>query len=130
MENIYLYIIRFFDKIKNKPKNITTRQGVKKTIIASNGRYESIEINEFSILKEGCIKKNVINTYMKSGNLPLLWRKFFLNTLIKRDHIINYCIRPFNNFDRLRRECYLSRISDDNEIRVLNDNLNNNYMLL
>ena len=51
----YKYNIRFFDKTKNKPKIITTKQGVKKTIIASNGRYEYIEINEFTLLIEGDI---------------------------------------------------------------------------
>ena len=53
----YICNIRFFDKIKNKPKNITTKQGVKKTIIASNGRYEYIEIIKFIILIEGDNKR-------------------------------------------------------------------------
>ena len=54
-ENIYN--IRFFDKINNKEKNITTKRGAKKTIIASNGRYEHIEINKFIILIEGDLEK-------------------------------------------------------------------------
>ena len=52
----------------------------------------------------------------------MLWRKLFLFIVINRDHISNYCNRPFNKIDRLRRECYLSHNSDDNEIRVLDDN--------
>ena len=33
-----IYIIDFFDKLKNKTENITTKRGVKRTIVASNGR--------------------------------------------------------------------------------------------
>ena len=67
---------------------------------------------------------------MKCGIIPLLWRIFFSNIAKKRDHPIFYCNRPFNNFDRLCREWYLSYNSDDNEIRVLDDNLKNNFMLM
>ena len=42
----YKYNIRFLDKIKNKTKNITTTHSPKRTITASNGRYEYIEINK------------------------------------------------------------------------------------
>ena len=51
----YKYNIRFFDKIKNETKNITTRHGPKRTIVASNGRYVYIEINTFIILIEANI---------------------------------------------------------------------------
>ena len=91
----YKYNIRFFDKIKNKTKNITTRHGHKRNIVASNGRYVYIEINTFIILIEGNILKNVISTYMQCGNIPMLWRKFFLNNMNNRDYINNYCNRPF-----------------------------------
>ena len=67
---------------------------------------------------------------MKCGIIPLLWRKFFCNIAKNRDHIIKYCNGPFNKFYRLCREWYLSHNSDDNEIRVLDDNLSNNYMLM
>ena len=87
-------------------------------------------MNNFIILTEGDIKKNVISTYMKCGNIPLLWRKFFLKIANNREHILNFCNRPFNKFDRYCREWYLSHNSDDNEIRVLDDNLYNNYMLM
>ena len=50
------YNIRFLDK-KKKTKNITIKQGMKRTIIASNVRYEYIEKNEFIILIQGDIKK-------------------------------------------------------------------------
>ena len=67
---------------------------------------------------------------MKCGNIPLLRRKFFLNIMDNRDHIINYCNGPSNKFDRLCREWYLSYNNDDNQIRVLDDNLINTYMLM
>ena len=67
---------------------------------------------------------------MRCGNIPMLWRKFFLNIVNIRDHIINYCNRPFSKIDCYCREWYLGHNSDDNEIRVLDDNLNNNYMLI
>ena len=67
---------------------------------------------------------------MKSSNIPLLWRKFFLIIVNKRDHIINYCNGPFNKFDRICREWCLSHNGADNEIQVLDDNLNNSYMVM
>ena len=72
---------------------------------------------------EGDIKKNVISTFMKCGIIHLLWRKFFLNTANIRDHIINYC-------NRLCREWFSKHNSDGDEKRVLDDNLNNNYLPL
>ena len=91
----YKYNIRFFDKIKNKIKNITTSHSPNRTIMASNGRYEYIEISKFTILIEGDIKKNVKSAYMKCYSIPLLWRKFILKIANKRDYIINFCNRPF-----------------------------------
>ena len=35
------YNTQFFDKIKNKTKNLSTKHIPRKTIIASNGRYEN-----------------------------------------------------------------------------------------
>ena len=67
---------------------------------------------------------------MKCGNILLLRRKFVLNIVNNRDYIVNYCNRRINKFDRLCREWYLSHNSEDNEIRVLDDNLNHNYMLM
>ena len=67
---------------------------------------------------------------MKCADIPLLWSKFFLNFENKGDHVTNYCNRPFNKFDRYFQEWYLSHNSDDNETRVLDDNLKNNYMLM
>ena len=58
--------IKFFDKIKNKTKNITIKHyhvhyGINKTIIASRGRYELVIPKKLIILIEGKIYKNVIH---------------------------------------------------------------------
>ena len=58
---------------------------------------------------------------MKCDNIPLLWRKIFLNIPNNRDHIINYCKRPFNTFHKHCREWYLSHNSGDNEIQMLDE---------
>ena len=110
----YKHNIRFFVKIKKKTKNFTTRHGPNRTKKASNGSYEYIEIYNFIILLDGDIKKNVIITYKKCNNNPLLWRKFFLNIVNNRDQIFNYCNRLFNKFDKLCPEWFSSQNSDDN----------------
>ena len=69
----------FYDKIKNKTKNVTTKWGIDKTIIASNGRYKYIELKKSTLLIKGYLSKNVIDTCMKCGNVPKLWTLFFLN---------------------------------------------------
>ena len=57
-----------------------------------------------TIIIEGTIRKTVINTYMNCENIPLLWRKFFLNIANNRDYVYSYCNGPFNNFQRYCRE--------------------------
>ena len=89
------YNTQFFDKIKNKTKNLKTKHDPQKTSVPSNERYEYMQINNFMISIKGEIKKNVISTYMKCYNLPLLlWRKSFLNIANNRDYINNHCNRP------------------------------------
>ena len=73
----------------------------------------NININKFTITIEGDISENVIITYMKCGNIPLLWRKFFLNIANNRDYVYNFCNRPLNNFDRHCREWYFYNNPDD-----------------
>ena len=67
---------------------------------------------------------------MKCGNIALLWRNFFLIIMNNRDYIIIHCNKPFNKFDRLCREWCLGHNSDDNQIRMLDNNLNNNQMVM
>ena len=61
------YNIKFSDKIQNKTKYITTTCRIKKTIIASQERYEYIKVNKLINSIEG---ENVINIYMKLKNIP------------------------------------------------------------
>ena len=108
--------IEFFNKIRNKTKNLTTSRGVEKAIIASNGRYEYININNITIIIEGDISINVINTYMKCVNFPLWWRKFFLNIANNSEYVYDFCNRPHKIFDRHCREWYLYNNPDANDI--------------
>ena len=84
---IMKYNIHFFDKITNKTKNTSTKHGVKRTLIASQGKYEFVKINKYIIVLEGEISKTIINVYMKCGNMPLWWRKSFLNIVNNRDYL-------------------------------------------
>ena len=61
---------------------------------------------------------------MKCDNIPLLWKNFLLNIANNRDHITNYSNRPFNIFHKHCREWCLSHNSDDDEMRMLDDDLN------
>ena len=102
---------QFFEKIKTK--NLSTKHNPRKTILESNGRYEYMQNITFMILIKGKIRKNVISTYMKCYNLPLLWRKFFMNTANNREYVINHCNRPLNEFDRHFQEWYLNKNPDE-----------------
>ena len=118
----FKYDIQFFDNIK---KNITTNRGRNRTIIASQGRYELVKIKKLIGIIEGTIKKNVINTYMKSNDIPLLRRKLFLNIANNRDYVYNYCNRPFKKFHRHCREWYFYNNTTGDDIRMLNDEMKN-----
>ena len=83
-------ILKFFDKIKNKTKNITSNCGIKKTKIASQGRYDFIKANQLIILIQGSISRNVINTYMKCNNIPRLWRILFTKIANNGEYIDNF----------------------------------------
>ena len=120
---------QFFDKIKTETKNVSTKRNPRKTIIASNGRYEYRQINNFMISIKGENRKNFISTYMKCYKLPMLWRKFFLNIANNREYIINHCNGPLHKFDRLLRERNFNENPNDKEMRVFDDNLNNYYIV-
>ena len=95
---------KFYDKVQNKTKNVICKCGIDKTKIASKGRYEYIEINKFITLVKGYLSKNVIDTYMRCGNVPKLRILFFLNIANNRDYVYNFCNRPVYKIDRLCRE--------------------------
>ena len=110
-------------------KNLSTKHNPRKTLLASNGRYEYRQIKNFVISIKGEIRKIVMSSYMKCYNLPLLWRKFFMNIANNRGCIINDCNRPLHKFDRLFREWYLNENLNDDEIRAFDNNLNIYYFV-
>ena len=120
---------QFFDKIKNKTKNLSAKHNPRKTIVASNKRYEYMQISNFMISMKGEIKKDVISTYMKCYNLSLFWRKIFWNIASNRNYIIRFCNRPLHRLDRLLRERYLKENPNDNEMRVFDGKLNKYYIV-
>ena len=96
---------KFFDKIKKKFRNITSRKK-DQTMIASRGRYEYIEINKTTILIRGEKSKKAIDTFMECGNSSRLSVLFFLNIANNRGYVYIFCNRPCNKFDRYCRECF------------------------
>ena len=74
-----------------------------------------------TILIEGSNSKNIINTYMKCNNIPLLWRKCLMETANERDYVYNHCNRPLNSFDRHCPERYLYKNTDGDDKRMLDD---------
>ena len=62
--------------------------------------------------------------------MPLLWKKIFVNIANNSEYVFDYCNRPINKFHRSCPEWYLYNKPCDNEIRMLNDKLNTNYMLV
>ena len=77
-------------------------------------------------MMEDRIVKNLIITFMKCNEIPLLWRKFFLNIANNRDYINSLCKRPYSRFDQNCREWYLynltktnTEISSDNNLDKL-----------
>ena len=81
------------------------------------------------ISMKGEFRKKVISTFMECYNLPLLWRKFFMNIANNRDYIVNHCNRPLHKFDRHLGEWYLNENPKDDEIRTFDINLKNYYFL-
>ena len=89
--------------------------------MASQNRYDLIKINKLSILIERKIYKNVENTYMKWDNIPLLWRKFFLNIANNENYVNDYCSRTLNSFDRHCRDWYLYNNTQTNSSNNLDE---------
>ena len=103
--NVIKSDVKFLDNIKKKTKNITVKN-IKICIIASHNGYELNKIIRLTIIIEGTIGRNVINTFMKGDKIPFLWRKFFLNIANNIDYVYSFCNRPFIDFHRHCREWY------------------------
>ena len=96
-------------------------------MVASQERYELFKPNNLIILIEGNISKNVMNTYMNCKNISRIWILFFLKNANNMDYVYNFCNRPFNDFHRPCRECFLYNNTDGDDIRRLDGEMNNNY---
>ena len=60
---------------------------------------------------------------MKSDNIPLVGRKYFLNIANNTDYVNNFCNRPLKRFDQHCREWYLYNNTDGDDIRMLDDEM-------
>ena len=79
---------------------------------SSQGMCKFIRLIELKIIIEGEIYDNVINIYLKSENIPILWKKIFLKIANDRDNgsnIFNQHHRErhfykFNGFKSIKRK--------------------------
>ena len=62
---------------------------------------------------------------MKCDNIPLLSRKFFSKIANNRENVYNFCSRPLKDFHRHCREWNLYNNTDADDIRLLDDDMNN-----
>ena len=62
---------------------------------------------------------------MKCGNNPRLGIIFLSKIANNRDYVYKFCNRPAKKFDRYCCEWYLYNNPDADDIRMLNDELNN-----
>ena len=84
-------ITKFLDKIKNETKNITLTcyniiGGINKIMQSTKGMCKFIRIIELKIKIQGRINNNIIKIYLRSENIPILWKFFFVRIAIKRDN--------------------------------------------
>ena len=69
------------DKIKNETKNITIERynitgELNKILQSSKAMINFIRIIQVKTIIEGRIYNIIMNIYFKSGNMPIIWRKF------------------------------------------------------
>ena len=60
---------------------------------------------------------------MKCDNIPLLWKKIFLNIANNRDYVNIYCSRPLNSFDQRCSEWFLHNLIKNNTVINSSNNL-------
>ena len=76
-------VAEFLDKIKNETKNVTIERynnigELNKIMQSSKGMIKLITIFELKIIIKGRIYKDVLDLYLKSEVIPILWIKFFM----------------------------------------------------
>ena len=55
-----------------------------RTVQSSGSMCKLIRIVELKIIKEGRVLKNVKDIYLRSENIPLLWKKFYMKIANER----------------------------------------------
>ena len=82
-ENVYNNI-----KLKTKQKNTIERHKIigelSRIKQLSEGMYKLIKINEIKIIKNGVIYKNVLDLYLKSESIPILWKNHIMKIANER----------------------------------------------
>ena len=78
-----------------------------KIMQSSEGKCKRIRIIETKFVKEGRVNKNVIDMYMRSENIPILWKFFFVEIANEGSNQNN---RP--KFFQQCRERYFSILND------------------
>ena len=84
----------FLDKIKTETKNITIERynifgELNEIKQSSDGMCKLIRIIELKIKIERVIQKNETHLCLKSGNIPILWKKNFMKIANDRDILYN-----------------------------------------
>ena len=82
------------DKIKNETKHITIESyniigELNKIMQSSKDMINLIRIIELKIIIKGRIYENVIDNYLKSGCIPILWKRIFVKIVRERDNLYN-----------------------------------------
>ena len=54
-------------------------------------------------------------------NIPMMWRKFFINIALSRDYKHNYCNNPYNKCQKCCYEWYLYNLSKNNTANYSED---------
>ena len=75
--------VKLFDKRENKTKNIMIEHEsvigkVNKIMQSSKGMIKFFRALELTIRIQGRVRKNIVNTYLKCDNIPILWKKYYL----------------------------------------------------
>ena len=75
-------LAKFLDKIKNETKFIHIESfniigELNKTLQSSQGLFEHFKTIEIKIITNGKVNENKLDFYLKSENIPILWKKHY-----------------------------------------------------
>ena len=100
----------FLDKLNNEGKNVTIERydingAVNKIMQSSKGVCKFIKIMILKTIIEGKIFIKILNIYIKSGAIPILWKKFLMKIVNNRPDRLMRCSYERNlcKFDSCKR---------------------------